>query len=142
VILAPGRSEDEALLQEERDVLAQRLHPQVAKIMAVESDLSRVRVIEAQQELGDRRFARAARSDESHGLARFNAKTDLGEGVLPGARVAEGNVLKLDQSAGVPQRAGVGPVEHRGLLVLKLGDQLSRRRGRIHRGAEPSQTAK
>ena len=57
------------------------------------------------------------------------------------AGVVEGDVLKLDQSAGVPQRAGVGPVEHRGLLVLKLGDPLSRRRGRIHRGAEPSQTA-
>src|SRR5947208_1540960 len=85
--------------------------------------------------------ARAWRSAEGPGLARFNAKRDLGEDVPLRAGVVEGDVLKLDQSAGVPQRASVGPVEHRGLFVLKLGDPLSRRRGRIHRGAEPSQTA-
>ena len=50
--------------------------------------------------------------------------------------VPERDSLKLDLAAGLCQRAGVGPVEHGGLLAQKLGDPLSRGRGGVDGGAE------
>src|SRR5215217_7971050 len=68
-VLAHGPVEDEGLLQQHRDVLAQRVEGQLAKVVAVKPDGTGVGVVEAQEQLGDRGLPRTARADQSEDRA-------------------------------------------------------------------------
>jgi hypothetical protein len=123
-VLPHGPVEDQRLLQEHGDVLAQRVQGEVLRVVPVEPDGARVRVVEAQQQLGDGGLARPALADQRERLARPDAERDLLERGLPRPRVGERDRVELHDAPRAMERAGPGRVLYRGLAVEELDDPL------------------
>ena len=68
--------EEEALLRDDAELPAQRLLPHLAQVGAVDRDRTVGRVVEAREQLGDRRLARARVADERDGRARRHVELD------------------------------------------------------------------
>jgi hypothetical protein len=68
-VLRHGAAQQQRLLQHHADLLPQGVEGELPDVQAVDEDGARVRVVQPRQELGDRALARAAVSDERHGLA-------------------------------------------------------------------------
>jgi len=74
-----GRKDDR-LLRDQSDARAQRRRVHQAQIDAVERDPAALRVVKPQQELKERRFARARRADDRQMFARLDREVDTVEG--------------------------------------------------------------
>ena len=76
----------------------------VAQVVPVDQDAAGGRVVEARDELGERRLAGAGRADQRDGLARRDAQVDVAQRVRsPSAAVGERHVVEVDLAA---QRRG------------------------------------
>ena len=71
----------------------------LADVDAVDEDRSAGRVVEARDEVDERRLAAAGAADDRRRLARAGAERDVAEDRLLGARVAELDVAELDDAA-------------------------------------------
>ena len=92
------------------------------------STAPRRRVVEARDELGDRRLAGAGRADERDGLARRDLQRQVLQRphrVLAGA-VGEADVAQLDLAAQAAELDRVGRVDEVGLLVEQVEDLVER----------------
>ena len=67
-VLADRGGEQEALLRHDAELAAQRAHLHVAQVVAVDADRALAGVVEARQQLDERRLARARVPDERDGL--------------------------------------------------------------------------
>ncbi len=101
------------------------------QVVAVDEHGARGRVVEARQQLDDRRLAGAGGADQRDGLAgrRSSRSTSCSTGLL--GVVAEGHVAQLHLAAHVGQGDGVGGVEHVGLGVEHGVDLLHRGHRRL-----------
>ena len=68
------------VLEHHAELAAQLLRVVLADIEAVDQDLARVRVVEAAQQLDDRRLAGAVASDQRHRLPRLDGEGDVVQG--------------------------------------------------------------
>src|SRR5215211_4728085 len=66
--------EDERLLEQHRNVLAEGDEPDVTQIVALEDDAPAFRIVEAEEQLGRGRLAGPARTDQSDGASRLERK--------------------------------------------------------------------
>ncbi len=136
--------EDEGLLQHRRDVAAQVGQAQPADVAAVEGDPALVGVVEAEQQLGQRRLARPARPDHGDLLARGDAQVDSGQRGPLGVGVGERDALQRERALRAGERRRIDGVDDGGLLVEHLDDPLGPGLGRRHlvpQAAEPGDRA-
>src|SRR5271170_6796471 len=103
-VLVDGAIEEQALLQDDADVPAQPSRIDLAQIRSVQQNLSLVRQIEALDQLGERRFARAGRADDADDLAGPNPERDIFENVGRVRTVSERDMAKFDLAARGRQR--------------------------------------
>jgi hypothetical protein len=75
-VLADRAGEQEAFLRNDPELAAQRRLRHVAQVVPVDSDPPFARVVEARQQLGDRRLARTRVPDERDGGARRNVEVE------------------------------------------------------------------
>ena len=115
--------EEEALLEDDPDLAAQRLQRHAAEVVAVDEHGAAVGVMEARHEHRQRRLARAAGSDERDPLAGRDPQIDAGEHGGPIA-VVEVDPAQLDLAAQPRQLDRVGRVGDRRLEVEQLEDPL------------------
>ena len=118
---------------------------------AVEEDLPLPRLIQAGDQLADRRFSTAACPDDGHPATRLQVHGEVGDDGAPQPGIAEGDVLQFHlapELSGVLRRLvraesqrGILGVLHHVLHALHLGahllDGLARadqRHGRVHEG--------
>ena len=94
-VVVNGPAEQEGLLEDHADLPAQVAGVDLADVQAVDQDSPLVHVVEAGQEVDDRRLARAALAHDADPLARLDPETDALENRLV-AVVAEGHVLEDD----------------------------------------------
>src|SRR5207244_2096553 len=108
-VLPNRRAEQERLLQHQADLVAERLQRVAANVLAVDLDLPRLRVVEARNQRGDRRFAGAGGTDDRRDLARLdpNAHVFQDRNV---AGIAEAVVVELDETAELRRRTRAGQV--------------------------------
>ena len=93
--------EDHRVLRHQADALAQIMQSHVARGHAVQHDLSRSRIVKAQQQLKHGAFARAAGPHDGDCLARRHAQGELMQGGLGGSRrIVEVDAIELDRTAG------------------------------------------
>ena len=89
----PG--EEDRLLRHDPDLGQERVLPEPADIDPVEQDPPGGDVVEARHEVDQRRFSRAGRPQEGHGLARLDGQVDpLQDGFGVRAVVVEGDVFE------------------------------------------------
>src|SRR5438552_3087219 len=117
-VLPDARVEQEWLLRHDAEEPPVRLLAQGAQVVAVDRDRAGDRVVQAQDQIGERRLAYAARTDQRDDLALL----DLEAGALqhPLAALVERHVAHDDPLAEV--RDGLGPVLHLGLDGEEPGD--------------------
>ena len=132
--------EDQRLLQHGGDVAAQVGEATSRRSCAVESDAPPVGVVEAQQQLGERRLARPAGPDHGDLLARGDrAATPVSDGRVD-AGVGERDVLDARaRRARGRTRRGVDGVDHRRLLVEDLDDPLGAGAGGVRSVGEAAE---
>ena len=94
-VLGERAGEQEAFLRDDAELAAQRLLRRVAQVDAVERDASLGGVVEAREQLGDRRLARTGMADERHGRACGDVQVDPVQHLRPAA-VGEAHRLELD----------------------------------------------
>ncbi len=88
--------------------LAQRFDRHVADVAAVDQDATGDGIEEARQQIGQRRFAGAARPDQRHDLAGIHGELDVGQRRLVFVlRIAERNIVDDDRTHERRQFAGV-----------------------------------
>ena len=92
-VVAERAREQERLLGDDAELASERLDGDVAQVVAVDEDAALGRVVEAGDELGDRRLARARRADERHGLAGSDVEVDVAQHGH-GRVVPEGHVVE------------------------------------------------
>src|ERR671911_751006 len=132
-VLAHGPVEDEGLLQQHRDVLAQRAEGQLAKVVAVEPDGAGVGVEEAQEQLYGRGLSRTASADEREDLAGADLEGDVRERRALVARITKANRVELYVALRKVQSQGVFLFRYRRLLVENLHDPFGPSRGLVER---------
>ena len=126
-VLADRAGEEEALLRHDPELAAQRLLRDVVEVVPVDRDPARARVVEAREQLRDRRLARAGVADERDRRARRNVERDAVEHLGAFVPVAEAHVLEADVARRCcGSSTGARPVEHLRLLVQHLDDLVER----------------
>ena len=120
----PG--EQEPFLRHDAELPAERLLGHVAKVDAVDRDPPLERVVEAGEELRDRRLARARVPDEGDRRSGGDVEVDSVQHL--GARaVAEADVLQADVAVDPVELVCVRLVADLGLLVHHVHDVVERR---------------
>ncbi len=88
--------EQDALLRDVADLVAQVVLGDLADIDAVHQDRAIGDIVEARDQVDDGGFARAGGADEGGGLAGLGGKADIVQHILFSARVAEDDIAELD----------------------------------------------
>jgi hypothetical protein len=118
--------EQQRLLEDHADLVAQRLELEVADVVPVDRDPAALGVVEADEHADEGRLAGARRADDRHALAGPDGERDVVQRVVA-ALVGEVHVLERDGAARAPDRHGV-----RGLLDLLLRVEQVQRRVELH----------
>ena len=121
-VVAHVAAEERRLLRHDADLLAQAAHLDVADVAAVDRDAAFGRVVEARDQVDQRRLAGAARPDQRDHLAGPGGQIDLAQhrarlGVI---LVIERHVVEADQAFDGRQRLRVGVVCHLGRRAEQL----------------------
>src|SRR5207253_7810483 len=109
-VLRDGPGKQEPFLRHDPELPAERLLRRVAEIDAVDRDAAVRRVVEARQQLGDRRLARTGVADERDGRAPGDLEVDAVQDLWPAA-VGEPHRLERDLAAHLAQRDRVVWIE-------------------------------
>ena len=134
-VLAHAAGEEEALLRDDPELAAERGLGDVAEVEPVDRDPAVRRVVEAREQLRDRRLARAGVADERDGRARGDVEVDPVQHLVAAA-VREPDALEADVSGDLGQVSRARAVDHLGLLVEDLGDLVERGGRREERAVE------
>ena len=98
------------VLRHHADLAAQRLLRDLRDVLAVDEDAPALEVVEAQEQVDERRLAGAGAADEADLLARPDGQREVLDDLrLPA--VVEAGVLEADLAARRPRAPGVGPVD-------------------------------
>ena len=120
-VVAHRAGEEEALLRNDPELAAERLLRHVAQVGPVDRDPSLARVVEASEELGDRRLARPRVPDERDGRPGGDVEIEAVQDLRPVA-VAEVEALERDVAFDPAELAGTGAVPHLRLLIHHVHD--------------------
>ena len=124
-VLVDGAIEEQALLQDDADVPAQPSRIDLAQIRSVQQNLPFVRQIEALDQLGERRFARAGRADDADDLAGANLERNIFENVGRVRTVSERDMANFDLAARGRQR-DAGERSRLGRCVENVAEAIDR----------------
>ena len=134
-VVANGAGEEEALLRNDSELAPKRRLRDVAQVDAVDRDPSFERIVEAGEELRDRRLPGAGVADEGDGRPGGDVEVDPVQHL--GSRgVAEANALEADVTLDPVELARVRLVADLGLLVHHVHDLVERGHGREERVVE------
>ncbi|CAO4137227.1 hypothetical protein OFEAOIEE_LOCUS4996 [Methylorubrum extorquens] len=97
-IVHHGAVQQPDLLRHHRERVAQRILPHAGDWLFVDADLAAIDVVEALEQVHERRFARPRRSDDADLLAGRDRQRDAVERRVP-RPVAEGDVAQFDLPA-------------------------------------------
>ena len=112
--VVPDRGgEQEALLEDQPDAVAYRLHGAVADVAAVDAHHPRGGVVEPRQQQRQGRLPRPRGADDGDALAALDPQRHVGQDRLD-AVVGEVHVLQLDRADLLPQHHRIRLVLHRG----------------------------
>ncbi len=100
-VLPDRRAEQERVLQHEADLVAQRLDGEAPDVRAVDLDRPGDRVVEARDQVDDRRLAATRLADEGRDLSGLDREAEVLEHELI-RRVPERHVLELDPALEAP----------------------------------------
>ena len=115
-VLAHRRREEHCLLRHDANLAAQRRDGDIADVKAVDGNAARRDLVEARDQVGDRRLAGAARPDKGDHLAGFHFEADVGE-CRHALLVLERDVVEDDVPLDLRQFLGVRLVRDRLLEV-------------------------
>ena len=128
-VAADRAVEEEALLRHHDDVPAQRRRLHAAQVLTVDPDRARRGVVEAADQLGERRLPGAARADHRDPLAGRDHEVEIGDGRRRVGGVAERDAVDLDAAVPPDEDRGVGRVDERGPAGQE-GERAAERRAR------------
>ncbi len=118
-VVADGGRHDEVTLEGDAHALSQRLPGDGTDVLAFNQNAALLRVIQPQQQVGQRGFAAARGPDNAQGLPLLQMKADIPQVVLDTV-IAEGHLVKLNMVGAVTPRGVQLP-----LLLLHLKDGLN-----------------
>ncbi len=125
-------AEQERVLRHQADLRAQRGLREIAEVMAVHCDASGGDIVEAWQQVQQRRFAGAAHADEGDHLAMADLEIDVTQHGLGGVRIAERHTLQHQASREGIEHACAGSIRDGGRRVEDLEYPLDGRGGLLH----------
>ena len=128
-VVAHRACEQEPLLRHDPELAAERGLRHFAQIVAVDRDPPVARVVEACEQLGDRRLAGAGVSDKRDRRPSRDCEVEPVQNLRPVA-VAEAHGLEGDVAFDLRQLERAGQVGHLGLLVEHVDDLVQCGRGR------------
>ena len=118
-VVVHGVREQEAVLEHDADVAAERVEGDVAYVDAVDGDRAVLHVVEAGEQQADRRLPRAGRTDQGDGLAGRDVQREVTQhGLRP--EVAVRHVVEVDGPADAGERLRVGLLGHEWVRVEDL----------------------
>ena len=120
-VLGDREREQEGLLEDDRDLLADAAQADLAQVVAVDRDAARPGVDEPGHEAREGALARPRRAHERHGLARARLEPDAPQH-RPAGLVAEDDALHADMAAHRRQGRRARPLHDLGRRVEDLGD--------------------
>ena len=120
-VVPDGVGEQERVLEDDADLLAQGAERHVAHVDVVDADRTVVHVVEAGEQQPDRRLARSRRADEGDRLARRDRQGEVAQHRLR-AQVAEAHVVERDLTVGRGQHRRVGLLQDQRRAVEQLED--------------------
>ena len=131
-VVAHRAVQQRGVLRDHADLRAQAVLGDGGDVLAVDQDAPALQVMEAQQQMGQRRLARAGAPDQADPLARADVQVHVADQrlALPRLAVAEADALEADLAARHRQRGRARPVDHparlrqRGQAVLHRADVL------------------
>ena len=114
---------------------AQTVAGDIADIVSVDGDRARLRIVEAHEQIDDRRFAGTRRTDDRDHLAGCDIQRQIADddAVLG---VAEADMVKLDLTAGIGQNHGIFGIGLLGRLVQQTEHTLRRGTCRLQLGKD------
>ena len=117
---ADGVVEQNGFLRDDGDLVAEIARGDFADVHAADADGAARRVVEAQEQVGERRFAGAAGADERNKLAGLDAQVDVAQhGFFAVGKI---HVVEMNVRAGGLERAGLGGFGHGVLRVQQRKD--------------------
>ena len=125
-VLGDGAAEEESLLGDDPELTAERVLRDVAEIVAVDLDPALRRVVEAGEELRDRRLAGAGLADERDRRARRDVEVEPVQHLRELRPVAEADTLEADVAVDPRQLDRVLRVHDLWLLVEHADDLVER----------------
>ena len=137
-VVAYRLREQEALLERDPDMAAQRGQRHVDDVVAVDPDRAGLRVVEAGEQHQRRRLAAAAGTDERDPLAGGDLEREAVEHRLA-VVVPEAHVVERDRAAHVGEGACPRTIGDRGLEVEQLEDPLDARARLLRDGDDVGQ---
>ncbi len=142
--------EEDDFLTHERDLFAQALELVFAHIVTIHANRAFIDIIEARQQIHERRLAAAGAPDDGDHLPCFDPERDVFERRALARRIRERRMLELDLSAHALRNAH--PTRRLGRLIQELeealtgsdallqraryADEASQRLGDVHEGNE------
>src|SRR5260370_74650 len=119
-IVADAGMEELHILRNHADMAGQIFQSHSAKLLSIEVDTSRSRIVQAEEQAGNRRFAAAGASEQSQHFARLKLERDVLQDVLLSI-IAESDGAECDRQRVARQR-GVSLVLKTRLNMKKLLD--------------------
>ena len=137
-VLPQGPAEDEGVLQDQADLLAQRLQGVVPNVLAINQDRAPGGVVEARDQANQGALTGARGPDDGNLLSRRDRQVNMREHGLAGL-VLEGYVAELDLT--LEARGGARPLPIRQFTphAHHVGDALGRHAGPVEHVGEARQ---
>ena len=137
--------EQQRLLRHVGNLAAQALLRAARDVLAVHEHAAALHVVQAKQQLGECRLARARFAHQAHALARRHMERQVVEHVLArrGVTVCKAQVLKINRALAHLELRGIRVVCHQTRLVQHarhLGGVAQRAVDALHHGAHVVQT--
>ena len=131
-ILGDGAAKQHVFLQHHGYLVAQRVQIVVAYVHAADAHGALGDIVQAGDQVHERRLGRAGAADNTDGLAAFNMQVDIVERLAAGMLgVLKAHVVKVDGAVGNLEH-GLGRVGDHGLGGQDLGDAVRRLVGHGH----------
>ena len=137
--------EQQRLLRHVGNLAAQALLRAARDILTVHEHAAALNIVQAQQQLGERRLARARFTHQAHALARRHMERQVVEHAIArrGVTVCKAQVLKIDRALGHFELGSMLVVRHQARLVQHarhLGGVTQRAVNALHHGTHVVQT--
>jgi len=136
--VSDGAPEQQSLLRDNADLLAQAGLSDFTQIMSINADGTFGWIIKAGNQVEDRTLARAAGADQGHNLAGCNIEREIVKHFLA-LVIAEVNAFKGDTTFGTGQHLCIWHIGNIRFGIEDLEDALGRADGFLHRAVQSNE---